>query len=139
MNALGSIYFFLPSFHSSIYPQCIRFFLGHIQPGSLTCSFALPMNFPFFHQVSVAGGHDPTLRHSRKDRPPPPPEEEEDDGEDDGGEAESGSEGRRIFTVRGRTGTGKKLIGQTGRVTFVLLRRYTIGLASCLRRRRRRE
>ena len=35
---------------------------------SLTCSLALPMNLPFFHQVRVAGGHDPTLRHSRYER-----------------------------------------------------------------------
>lgn len=34
----------------------------------LTCSLALPMNLPFFHQVRVAGGHDPTLRHSRYER-----------------------------------------------------------------------
>ena len=29
-----------------------------------TSSLAFPMNFPLFHQVIVAGGLDPELRHS---------------------------------------------------------------------------
>ena len=44
------------------------------------------MNFPLFHQVRVAGGHDPTLRHSRyeracdTDRGSPPDAAADDDG-----------------------------------------------------------
>ena len=47
------------------------------------------MNLSFFHQVSVAGGHEPSLRHSRYER----------DCDTDSGS----SGGRWILTVRGST------------------------------------
>ena len=47
------------------------------------------MNLPFFHQVSVAGGHEPSLRHSRYER---------------ACDTDSGSSGGKwILTVRGNT------------------------------------
>ena len=35
-----------------------------LQKLRLTSSGAFPMNFPFFHQVIVAGGRDPLLLHT---------------------------------------------------------------------------
>ena len=53
----------------------------------LTSSVALPMNFPLFHHVIVAGGLEPELRHSKKA----------------GLDTEKGSGGDEMVTIWGNT------------------------------------
>ena len=72
---------------------------------SLTSSTGLPMNFPLFHQVMVALGLEPTLRHSTIA----------------GLEIENGSTGSTMDTFSGSTATKMfriKFPSKTSRLNF---------------------
>ena len=67
----------------------LHFWLSKI---GLTSSVALPMNFPLFHHVIVAGGLEPELRHSKKA----------------GLDTEKGSGGDEMVTIWGNTGKKRR-------------------------------